>query len=201
MTCKFKFDLGVLKNYKTSLTVRRVIASMGGLKVKEFPMYEKSKSGSIAQHRINEIEELADFGTAYCGAVWYIKHHTIQAIEALNSHITQWEVIASHLGRIDPFERTQKLIKTSRDRLEPVFYACEKELDPTRSVRCAYEQIELFWLNKLEFEKQINLNLKINASTYRKRAIREFATKKAKESLVGFYDDLNSWFDEIRAQI
>lgn len=197
MKHKFKFNLEVLESYKSAVTVRQVVNAMGGLAVEKFPLYEKSKSSSIAQHRINEIEKCADFGTNYCGATWYIKHHTNQAIETLNSHQNQWEINAPHLGRINPFERTQKFIKASRDRMDPVFYALEKELDPNKSARLEYDVFEYYWLHQSELQNSKYKESNLDANSYRKKNLRKSAIASARIPLIGFCKELTQWSTEI----
>jgi len=202
MITPFTFDPEVAATYKTADIVRAVTSRMGGLDPEmDFPFYGPSKSPDIAAYRIREIEKFGDFGTTYSKAPWFIKHHTIQAITALNSHIDSWNFCSHYLGRSSIKKIIIGIIEISRDRMNPALHAIERELDPTGSARFFYNQFESKWVDKMMNESMHFKEVKAQSSKYLRKSIRKQELDSAKVILIGFRDDLEAWFHEVNLQI
>jgi len=202
MKTTFAFDPVVASIYKTADIVRAVTSRMGGLDPEmDLPFYDPSVSPGIDAHRIREIEQFGDFGTTYSKAPWFIKHHTIQAITALNSHIDSWDFSSHYLGRSSVKKIIIGFIETSRDRMNPALHAIERELDPTGSARFFYNQFESKWVDKMMNESMHFKEVKAQSSKYLRKSIRKQELDSAKVILIGFRDDLEAWFHEVNLKI
>jgi hypothetical protein len=202
MKSTFAFDPVVASIYKTADIVRAVTSRMGGLSPEiDFPFYDPSVSPGIDAHRIREIEKLGDFGATYSKAPWFIKHHSTEAIIAMNSLISDWDFVSQYFGSSSIEKKVIGFIETRRDRINPVLHAIERELDPTGSARLFYDRFEAQWINKMKDESKHFKEVKAQSSKYTRKSIRKQEIDSAKVILIGFRDDLEAWFHEINLQI
>jgi len=106
------------------------------------PIGFKPKHMTVAQYRIAEMDLDGDFGTAYTKAPFYITHHSSCALERADQVVRCWSNPNNLKGRANLHKTSVEVVKAFRERIDPVLYGLEKELDPNRAARTAYEAIE-----------------------------------------------------------
>lgn len=201
MITPFALDPDVVSGYKTAQAVRSVMHRMGGLNNKsDFAYHGRTSSGGITEHRIREIQELGDLGTTYTNGPSYFQRHASEAVNALDSHLGQWDFIAKYLGREDVFKRVEGFINRSHERILPACFAIN-EADINDRVQKSYQEMCDHWIGQCRIRRQIYHGEKQVAAQSLKRVLRQAEIAAAKEILEGFRGDLSAWVEEIRAQI
>ena len=134
------FKNEVVDRYKTAPTARALLQRMGSLEDKHFG--EKSPEITVTQHRIAEIDECSDWGESYTQAPWFILHHARNASDELGRIINNWMSPVCTHGLRDLHNEATDSVKSIRRRIDPTLYGIEKELDPCRAARAAYDELE-----------------------------------------------------------
>jgi len=201
MITPFTLDPDVVSGYKTAQTVRSVMHRMGSLNNKtDFTYHGKTSASGITEHRIREIQELADLGTPYTNAVWHFSHHTTEAVSELDSHLGHWDLMGKYLGREAVFKRGQGFIVSTHKRILPACFAIH-DADTDDQAQRSYRAMSDRWMNHCAKKCQFYREQKMCSSQAQKRSIRQAELADAKEALKGFRDDLVAWINEVQGQI
>ena len=201
MNTPFKLDPDVVSGYKTAQAVRSVMHRMGSLNNQaDFTYHGKTSAAGITEHRIREIQALADLGTTYTDGLSYFRRHASEAISALDSHLEHWAFMTKHLGRENVFERVEGFISRTRERILPACFAIH-EADTDDQAQRSYREMSELWMKQCSSQSQ-NYRVEKNvAPRSQKHAIRQAEIAAAKVTLQGFRDDMAAWVKEVQTQI
>ena len=201
MILPFMLDPEVTSVYRDASKVRAMVKRMSELTAqKDFTYHGKTSGSAITEHRIHEIQELGDLGTAYTNAVWHFSHHSSEAISELDSQISGWDFMAKFLGRGDVFKRVEGFINRTRERILPACFAIH-EADADGQAQKTYQDMYERWMKQCSSQSQ-NYRVEKNvASRSQKHARRQAEIAAAKEILEGFRGDLSGWVKEVQTQI
>jgi hypothetical protein len=201
MIIPFTLDPEVVSVYRSAPTVRSVVLRMADSKPQaDFTYHGRSKEGGIAEHRIREVQEFGDLGTTYTNAVWYFSHHTTEAISELDSHIEHWDLMAKYLGREVIFKKIEGFINCTGGRILPACFAIH-EADINDQAKKSYQEIEGRWTAKNTEQRHLYQTKTKSATTSQKQVIRKQEIKVAKESLMGFREDVSAWVALVKSQL
>jgi hypothetical protein len=201
MNTPFKLDPDVVSGYKTAQAVRSVMHRMGSFNNQaDFTYHGKTSAAGITEHRIREIQALADLGTTYTDGPSYFQRHASEAISALDSHLEHWDLMTKHLGRENVFKRVEGFINRTRERILPACFAIH-EADSDECASASYQEMCDRWMKHCGKNSQFYREEKMCSSRAQKNAIRQAEIAAAKVTLQAFRDELAAWVDEVQAQI
>ena len=188
------FDHTHVNRYKKAPTVRAVLQRMNSLKEK--PFGDKPPDITTSQHRIAEIEDCGDWGETHTLAPWFILHHARNASDELGRILDNWTnpVCMHGLKALD--KEAINSVRSIRRRIDPTLYGIEKELDPRRAARAAYDALE----SKV-FDAVYDLFNPINTAHVSKTKQRAYQISSVCKILSQYQKDLKAWTEELRVSI
>lgn len=194
MAYTHQFDQAVVERYRTAPTVRSVLHRMGSLEEKSFG--EKPVHMTVAQYRIAEMEHCSDWGESFTEAPWFILHHARNASDELGRTINNWTSPVCTNGLRGLHKEATNSVKNIRRRIDPTLYGIEKELDPCKVARTAYDALEG------KASQAIN-DLFTSAITahVQQSKLRAHQISGVCRILMEYQLDLQAWSDELRACI
>ncbi len=188
-----EFDQAVIDRYKAAPAVRQVAVRMGQT---EKSIELKSAGMSITQHRIAEMDYRCDWGEVYTEAPEMILHHSKNAVDLIDSAVRIWCFPAATSGLRNLHNEAINSIKTIRQRIDPALYGIERELDPCKAARNAYDAIENKALRAFR-----NLFDSANTVQIPPSKLRTHHVNGIRQTVTDFQNDLRIWAGQLQERI
>lgn len=194
MSYTHQFDQAHVDRYREAATVRSVLHRMGGLDEKSSG--DKPPHKTITEYRIAEMDHCCDWGESYTDAPWLILHHARNASDELGRTINNWMSPVCTSGLKGLGKEATNSVKNIRGRIDPTLYGIEKELDPHKAARAAYDALEEKALQAIN-----DLFNPANTTHIPKSKLRAYHISDVCQILSEYQQDLQAWSDELRACI